>query len=41
MFEDKDKADKVAAVVIKQLNEVDEGKEPTEHVEIQETKSAV
>ncbi|KAJ5698854.1 MFS sugar transporter [Penicillium macrosclerotiorum] len=41
MFEDKDKANEVAAAVHKQLGEDDEKKKGTSHLEIQETKSAV
>lgn len=40
MFEDKEKANEVAAAVHKQLGEGDEKKQVTEHVEVQETKSA-
>lgn len=41
MFEDKDKANEVAAAVHKQLDEDDEKKQVAAHVEVQETKSAV
>ncbi|OOQ81876.1 putative MFS sugar transporter [Penicillium brasilianum] len=40
LFEDKEKANEVAAAVHKQLGEGDEKKQVTEHVEVQETKSA-
>lgn len=40
MFEDKDKANEVAAAVHKQLGEDGEKKQDTAHVEIQESKSA-
>jgi hypothetical protein len=41
VFEDKDKANEVAAAVHKQLDEDDEKKKATAHVEVQETKNAV
>ncbi|KAJ5984750.1 MFS sugar transporter [Penicillium canescens] len=41
LFEDKDKADEVAAAVHKQLDEDDEKKKVTAHVEIQENKNSV
>jgi hypothetical protein len=41
VFEDKDKADEVAAAVHKQLDGDDEKKLTTTHVEVQENKSAV
>ncbi|KAJ5817487.1 MFS sugar transporter [Penicillium robsamsonii] len=41
LFEDKDKANEVAAAVYKQLDEDGEKKAVTAHVEIQETKNAV
>ncbi|KAJ5389306.1 MFS sugar transporter [Penicillium cataractarum] len=41
LFEDKEKANEVAAAVHKQLGEDDEKAKATEHVEVQETKSAV
>jgi hypothetical protein len=41
VFEDKDKAKEVAAVVHKHLDEDDENKRATTHVEVQETRSSV
>ncbi|KAJ5387868.1 MFS sugar transporter [Penicillium cosmopolitanum] len=41
LFEDKDKAREVAAVVHKHLDEDDENKRATTHVEVQETRSSV
>jgi hypothetical protein len=41
VFEDKDKANEVAAAVHKHLDEDDEKKNVTAHVEVQETKIAV
>jgi hypothetical protein len=41
VFEDKDKAEEVAAAVHKQIDGDDQKKTVTEHVEVQETKYAV
>jgi hypothetical protein len=41
VFEDKDKANEVAAVVHKHLDNDDEPKRAATHVEVQETKSSV
>jgi hypothetical protein len=41
VFEDKEKANEVAAAVHKQLDEDDEKKTVTAHVEVQDTKNAV
>ncbi|KAJ5185400.1 Major facilitator superfamily domain general substrate transporter [Penicillium cf. griseofulvum] len=41
MFEDKDKANQVAAAVHKRIDEDDENKNVTAHVEVQESKNAV
>jgi hypothetical protein len=41
VFEDKDKANEVAAAVHEQIDEDGEKKQATAHVEVSETKSAV
>lgn len=40
MFEDQDKAKEVAAAVHKKLDDEDDKKQDTAHLEVQETKSA-